>query len=31
MGHIRHDLARCFELHRNFMETGAMLPAASHR
>ena len=25
-GHIRHDLARCFELHRNFMEHGAMLP-----
>ena len=26
MGHIRHDLARCFELHRNLQETGAMLP-----
>ncbi len=26
-GHIRHDLNRCFELHRNLMETGAMLPA----
>ncbi len=25
-GHIRHDLGRCFELHRNLMETGAMLP-----
>ena len=25
-GHIRHDLARCFELHRNFEEHGAMLP-----
>jgi propionyl-CoA:succinyl-CoA transferase len=25
-GHLRHDLARCFELHRNFMEYGAMLP-----
>lgn len=25
-GHIRHDLSRCFELHRNFMETGSMLP-----
>jgi acetyl-CoA hydrolase len=25
-GHIRHDLARCFELHRNLMEQGAMLP-----
>lgn len=26
MGHIRHDLDRCFELHRNLMEHGAMLP-----
>ena len=26
MGHIRHDLSRCFELHRNLMETGRMLP-----
>jgi len=25
-GHIRHDLSRCFELHRNLMEHGAMLP-----
>jgi len=25
-GHIRHDLAHCFDLHRNFMEHGAMLP-----
>ena len=25
-GHIRHDLARCFELHHNLMEHGAMLP-----
>ncbi|MCP4757384.1 MAG: succinate CoA transferase [Proteobacteria bacterium] len=25
-GHIRHDLVRCFELHRNLMETGSMLP-----
>jgi len=25
-GHIRHDLTRCFELHRNLMEHGAMLP-----
>ncbi len=25
-GHIRHDLARCFELHRNLMEYGSMLP-----
>jgi succinate CoA transferase len=26
MGHIRHDLRRCFELHANFQEAGAMLP-----
>ena len=26
MGHIRHDLNRCFELHRNLTETGSMLP-----
>ena len=25
-GHIRHDLKRCFELHQNLMEKGAMLP-----
>ena len=25
-GHIRHDQLRCFELHRNLMERGAMLP-----
>ena len=25
-GHIPHDLNRCYELHRNLMETGAMLP-----
>lgn len=25
-GHIRHDLKRCFDLHRNLMEKGAMLP-----
>ncbi|MBL9165842.1 MAG: succinate CoA transferase [Planctomycetaceae bacterium] len=25
-GHIRHDLGRCFELHRNLLETGRMLP-----
>jgi propionyl-CoA:succinyl-CoA transferase len=24
-GHIRHDLATCFELHRNLVETGQML------
>lgn len=27
MGHIRHDLGRCFELHRNLLETGSMLPS----
>ncbi len=26
MGHIRHDLNRCFELHRNLVEHGEMLP-----
>ena len=26
LGHIRHDLGKCFTLHRNFMEYGAMLP-----
>jgi acetyl-CoA hydrolase len=25
-GHIRHDLLKCFEMHRNLMEAGAMLP-----
>jgi len=25
-GHICHDLRRCFELHRNLLEYGAMLP-----
>ena len=25
-GHIRHDLTRCYELHRNLMNHGAMLP-----
>ncbi len=25
-GHIRHNLSTCFELHRNLMEYGAMLP-----
>lgn len=25
-GHIRHDLKRCFELHTNLMEKGAMIP-----
>jgi len=26
VGHIRHDLATCFELHRNLLQYGAMLP-----
>jgi acetyl-CoA hydrolase len=26
VGHIRQDLDRCFELHRNFLAQGAMLP-----
>jgi acyl-CoA hydrolase len=26
MGHLRHDLRRCFELYTNFLEQGAMLP-----
>lgn len=26
MGHIRHDLDKCFELHRNFLAHGKMLP-----
>ncbi len=26
VGHIPHDLSKCFELHRNLMEHGAMLP-----
>jgi len=26
VGHVRHDLRRCFELHCNLMEHGAMLP-----
>ena len=25
-GHIRHNLATCFDLHRNLMKQGAMLP-----
>ena len=25
-GHLRHDLTRCFELHQNLLERGAMLP-----
>jgi acetyl-CoA hydrolase len=26
VGHISHDLATCFELHRNLLGTGQMLP-----
>ncbi|MEM5785814.1 MAG: succinate CoA transferase [Syntrophobacteraceae bacterium] len=26
VGHIRHDLDKCYELHTNLMEMGAMLP-----
>jgi acyl-CoA hydrolase len=26
MGHIRHDLRRCFDLHLNYLEHGAILP-----
>jgi succinate CoA transferase len=26
VGHIRHDLRRCFELHLNYLEQGVMLP-----
>jgi acetyl-CoA hydrolase len=26
--HIRHDLMRCFELHRNLLATGRMRPGA---
>lgn len=26
VGHIRHDLASCFELHQNLLKYGAMLP-----
>jgi acyl-CoA hydrolase len=26
IGHIRHDLRRCFEMHLNYLEHGAMLP-----
>ncbi|MCP4752594.1 MAG: succinate CoA transferase [Proteobacteria bacterium] len=26
VGHIRHDLKRCFELHQNLMKFGTMLP-----
>jgi succinate CoA transferase len=30
LGHIRHDLTQCFELHRNLLEHGAMLPDLMH-
>jgi len=26
VGHIRHDLSTCFDLHRNLIDTGQMLP-----
>jgi acetyl-CoA hydrolase len=26
VGHIPHDLGRCFELHQNFLASGTMLP-----
>ena len=26
MGHIRHDLRHCFDMHLNYLEPGAMLP-----
>jgi acetyl-CoA hydrolase len=26
LGHVRHDLARCYELHQNLLKTGQMLP-----
>jgi propionyl-CoA:succinyl-CoA transferase len=26
VGHVRHDLGRCFELHQNLIRTGSMLP-----
>jgi succinate CoA transferase len=30
-GHIRHDLGRCFELHQNLLQHGAMLPEVDLR
>ena len=30
-GHFRHDLGKCFELHRAFLETGSMLTAVEER
>ncbi|MDR3555960.1 MAG: acetyl-CoA hydrolase/transferase C-terminal domain-containing protein [Syntrophobacteraceae bacterium] len=29
VGHIRHNLRKCYELHRNFIECGSMLPGVS--
>ncbi len=29
-GHLRHDLATCFELHRNLLEKGRMLEGIGH-
>jgi len=29
IGHIRHDLGRCFELHRNLIQHGEMLPGVA--
>ena len=26
MGHVRHDLSSCFDLHLNYLRYGAMLP-----
>jgi acetyl-CoA hydrolase len=26
MGHVRHDLSKCFELHQNLLDSGQMLP-----
>jgi len=26
MGHVRHNLSKCFELHQNLIATGSMLP-----
>jgi acetyl-CoA hydrolase len=28
-GHLRHNLSSCFDLHRSFLESGSMLPAAN--
>ncbi len=29
MGHLRHDLSKCFELHQNFLASGSMLPGVA--